>query len=102
MVLSGEAQTLMKGSLYTDELLAQVVKKSVGCAPSGASVIAFCYRCQIFHVRSSSPTPPSISRQPWKTSTTSSRTPSIWPAIGIAEPKVAILSAVETVTNKIP
>jgi phosphate acetyltransferase len=103
MVLAGEAQTLMKGSLHTDELLAEVVKKVGGCAPSGGSVIASCCRCPPFLVRSSSPMPPSTSQPTLEDKRDIIQNAiDLAHAIGIAEPKVAILSAVETVTIKIP
>ncbi|MFZ1827984.1 MAG: bifunctional enoyl-CoA hydratase/phosphate acetyltransferase [Candidatus Competibacteraceae bacterium] len=103
MVLSGEAQTLMKGSLHTDELLGEVVKK-VGGLRTGRR-ISHCFLLSV----------PTYPRPIIITDAAINIAPTLEDkhdiiqnaidlahAIGIAEPKVAILSAVETVTNKIP
>jgi phosphate acetyltransferase len=103
MVLAGEAQTLMKGSLHTDELLAQVVKKVGGLRTERR--ISHCFLLSV----------PTFPRPIIITDAAINIQPSLEDkhdiiqnaidlahAIGIAQPKVAILSAVETVTNKIP
>ncbi|MGB2682991.1 MAG: bifunctional enoyl-CoA hydratase/phosphate acetyltransferase [Candidatus Competibacter sp.] len=103
MVHSGEAQTLMKGSLHTDELLAEVVKKDGGLRTERR--ISHCFLLAV----------PTFPRWIMVTDAAINIAPSLEDkhniiqnaidlarAIGIAEPKVAILSAVETVTNKIP
>ncbi|MBK8964291.1 MAG: bifunctional enoyl-CoA hydratase/phosphate acetyltransferase [Candidatus Competibacteraceae bacterium] len=103
MVQSGEAQTLMKGSLHTDELLAAVVKKDGGLRTERR--ISHCFLLSV----------PTFSRWIIITDAAINIAPSLEEkrniiqnaielaqAISIAVPKVAILSAVETVTNKIP
>jgi phosphotransacetylase len=103
MVLSGEAQTLMKGSLHTDELLAQVVKKVGGLRTERR--ISHCFLLSVPNF----PRPIIITDAAINIAPTLEDKHNIIQnaidlahAIGIAEPKVAILSAVETVTNKIP
>jgi phosphotransacetylase/acyl dehydratase len=103
LVLAGEAQTLMKGSLHTDELLAEVVKKEGGLRTERR--ISHCFLLAV----------PTFPRPIIITDAAINIQPSLEDkrdiiqnaidlahAIGIAEPKVAILSAVETVTHKIP
>ncbi len=103
MVLSGEAQTLMKGSLHTDEMLGEVVKKVGGLRTERR--ISHCFLLSV----------PTYPRPIIITDAAINIAPTLEDkhdiiqnaidlahAIGIAEPKVAILSAVETVTNKIP
>ncbi len=103
MVLSGEAQTLMKGSLHTDELLAQVVKKVGGLRTERR--ISHCFLLSVpTFPRPIIITDAAINIQPTLEDKRDiiQNAIDLAHAIGIAEPKVAILSAVETVTNKIP
>jgi phosphate acetyltransferase len=103
LVRAGEAQALMKGSLHTDELMAEVVRKEVGLRTERRISHAF-----IMDV----PTYP-------KPLVVTDAAINIFPdletkvdivqnaidmahAFGREMPKVAILSAVETVTPKIP
>jgi phosphotransacetylase len=103
VVRAGEAQALMKGSLHTDELMAEVVKKDTGLRTERRISHAF-----IMDV----PTYP-------KALVVTDAAINIFPdletkadivrnaidmahAFGRETPKVAILSAVETVTPKIP
>ncbi|MDG4552784.1 MAG: bifunctional enoyl-CoA hydratase/phosphate acetyltransferase [Candidatus Competibacter sp.] len=103
MVLSGEAQTLMKGSLHTDELLAEVVKKVGGLRTERR--ISHCFVLAV----------PTFPRPIIITDAAINIVPTLEVkrdiiqnaielahAIGIPQPRVAILSAVETVTAKIP
>lgn len=103
MVHSGEAQTLMKGSLHSDELLAEVVKKDGGLRTERR--ISHCFVLSV----------PTYPRLIMITDAAINIAPTLEDkhdiiqnaidlarAIGITEPKVAILSAVETVTHKIP
>ena len=100
---AGEAETLMKGSLHTDELMAEVVRKETGLRTERRISHAF-----IMDV----PTYP-------KPLAVTDAAINIFPdletkvdivqnaidmahALGVELPKVAILSAVETVTPKIP
>ncbi|CDI01209.1 putative Phosphate acetyl/butyryltransferase [Candidatus Competibacter denitrificans Run_A_D11] len=103
MVQSGEAQALMKGSLHTDEVLAEVVKKEGGLRTERR--ISHCFLLSV----------PTFTRWIIITDAAINIAPNLEDkrdiiqnaidlahAIGLTEPKVAILSAVETVTNKIP
>ncbi len=103
MVLSGEAQTLMKGSLHSDELLAEVVKKDGGLRTERR--ISHCFVLAV----------PTFPRPIIITDAAINILPTLEVkrdiiqnaidlahAIGIPQPRVAILSAVETVTAKIP
>jgi phosphotransacetylase len=103
IVAAGEAETLMKGSLHTDELMAEVVRKEGGLRTERRISHAF-----IMDV----PTYP-------KPLVVTDAAINIFPdletkrdivqnaidmahALGVKLPKIAILSAVETVTPKIP
>jgi phosphotransacetylase len=103
LVRAGEAELLMKGSLHTDELMAEVVRKETGLRTERRISHVF-----IMDV----PTYP-------KPLAVTDAAINIFPdletkvdivqnaidmahALGIERPKVAILSAVETVTPKIP
>jgi phosphotransacetylase len=103
LVREGQAETLMKGSLHTDELMAEVVRKDTGLRSERRISHAF-----IMDV----PTYP-------KPLVVTDAAINIFPdletkvdivqnaiemahALGRERPKVAILSAVETVTPKIP
>jgi phosphotransacetylase len=103
IVRAGEAETLMKGSLHTDELMGEVVRKDTGLRTERRISHAF-----IMDV----PTYP-------KPLAVTDAAINIFPdletkrdivqnaidmahALGVGQPKVAILSAVETVTPKIP
>ncbi len=102
LVREGECEALMKGSLHTDELIAEVVKADTGLRTERRISHAF-----VMDV----PTYP-------KTLIISDAAINIYPDLdekadicrnaielaqmmGVPEPKVAILSAVETVTSKI-
>jgi phosphate acetyltransferase len=103
LVRAGEAETLMKGSLHTDELMGEVVRKDTGLRTERRISHVF-----IMDV----PTYP-------KPLAVTDAAINIFPdletkvdivqnaidmahALGVELPKVAILSAVETVTPKIP
>ena len=103
IVRAGEAETLMKGSLHTDELMGEVVRKDTGLRTERRISHVF-----IMDV----PTYP-------KPLAVTDAAINIFPdletkvdivqnaidmahALGVERPKVAILSAVETVTPKIP
>jgi phosphate acetyltransferase len=98
---SGEAQSLMKGSLHTDDLLRPVVARETGLRTSS----------RISHVFVLDP--PSYSRTILVTDAAINIAPELEDkqhilqnainlahALGVAEPKVAILSAVENVNPK--
>jgi phosphate acetyltransferase len=103
IVRAGEAETLMKGSLHTDELMAEVIDKETGLRTERR-------RSHVFVM--DVPTYP-------KPLAVTDAAINIFPdledkrdivqnaidmahALGIEMPKVAIVSAVETVTPKIP
>ena len=94
----------MKGSLHTDELMHAVMHEDTGLRTGAAHQPRLHpRRSEPIRGRSSSPTPRSTFSRRSKTSATSSRTPSILRARSASRtPKVAILSAVETVNPKIP
>jgi phosphate acetyltransferase len=103
LVRAGEAETLMKGSLHTDELIAEVVDKDTGLRTERRVSHAFVMDVPTY------PKPLAIT----------DAAINIFPdledkrdivqnaidmahALGVELPKVAIVSAVETVTPKIP
>jgi phosphate acetyltransferase len=103
IVRMGRAEVLMKGSLHTDELMAEVVKKDTGLRTDRRVSHAFIMDVPTYH----------------KVLTVTDAAVNIFPtlddkrdivqnavdfisALGIERPKVAILSAVETVSSKIP
>lgn len=103
LVRSGEAQTLMKGSLHTDELLSEVLRKDTGLRTERR--LSHCFVITV----------PTYPRPFIVTDAAINILPSLEDkrdivqnaievarAVGIAVPKVAILSAVETVTPSIP
>src|SRR5437016_6974458 len=103
LVRQGRAEVLMKGSLHTDELMSEVVRKDTGLRTSRRVSHAFVMDVPTYH----------------KVLTITDAAVNIFPtlddkrdiiqnviefmrALGVERPKVAILSAVETVTSKIP
>jgi phosphate acetyltransferase len=103
LVRNGEADALMKGSLHTDELLGAVVDKVNGLRTERR--ISHCFLISV----------PTYSRFVIVTDAAINIVPTLEVkrdiiqnaielahAIGIEKPKVAILSAVETITGKIP
>jgi phosphate acetyltransferase len=103
LVRSGEAQALMKGSLHTDELLHEVLRKDAGLRTERR--ISHCFLLAV----------PTYPRPIIVTDAAINILPDLMTkrdivqnaievarAVGIAEPKVAILSAVETITPEIP
>src|SRR5512134_1940030 len=102
LVRGGEAQALMKGSLHTDELLHEVMSKERGLRTERR--ISHCFLLAV----------PTYARPIIVSDAAINIAPTLEDkahicqnaidlarAIGISEPKVAILSAVETVTPKI-
>jgi phosphate acetyltransferase len=103
IVRAGGADALMKGSLHTDELMAEVVRKDTG----------LCTARRISHVYimdvPTYPKPLFITDAAINIFPTLEHKVDIVQnaidlarALGIDQPKVAILSAVETITSKIP
>ena len=99
----GKAEMLMKGSLHSDELMAAVVKRETGLRTSHR--ISHCFIMDV----------PAIDRVVIVTDAAVNIFPTLEDkvhivqnaidlahALGLAEPKVAILSAMETVNPKVP
>lgn len=103
LVHAGEAEMLMKGSLHTDELLHEVMNKESGLRTERR--LSHCFLMAV----------PTYSRPIIVTDAAINILPTLEEkrdicqnaielahALGIEQPKVALLSAVETVTPKIP
>jgi phosphate acetyltransferase len=103
LVRAGKADALMKGSLHTDELMSEVVRKDTGIRTERRVSHVFIMDVPTYH----------------KPLFITDAAVNIFPdlddkvdivqnaidlaiALGVARPKVAILSAAETVTSKIP
>ena len=103
LVRRGEAQILMKGSLHTDELMAAVVARETGLRTERRISHVFIMDVPTYH-KALIVTDAAINIFP----TLEDKVHIVQNAIdlayalGLARPKVAILSAVETVTPKIP
>ena len=103
IVRLGEASVLMKGSLHTDELLHEVMKKETGLRTERR--VSHVYVMQVpTYPRALMITDAAISIYPTLEDKRDivQNAIDLGHALGIAQPKVAILSAVETVTPKIP
>ncbi len=103
LVRAGEAVTMMKGSLHTDELLAAVVNKDRGLRTERR--LSHCFLLAVpTYGRSIIVTDAAINIFPTLEDKRDivQNAIELAHAIGIATPKVAILSAVENVTPKIP
>ena len=103
MVRAGEADALMKGSLHTDELMAEVVHKDTGlCTGRRISHVFIMdvptYPKPLFITDAAVNISPTLEDK----ADIARNAIELAQALGIARPKVAILSAVETVTSKIP
>ena len=102
LVRTGDAEALMKGSLHTDELMSEVVSRATGLRTSRRMSHVFLMEVPTYH-RPILITDAAINIAP----TLEDKIHIIQNAIdlahiiGIPEPKVAILSAVETVNPKI-
>jgi phosphate acetyltransferase len=101
LVRSGEVEAIMKGSLHTDELMAEVVSKDTGLRTARRVSHVFLMDVPSYP-RPLLITDAAINIQP----TLEDKVDIVQNAIGLAhvlgivEPKVAILAAVETVTPK--
>jgi len=103
LVRKGEAQALMKGSLHTDELMGAVVSRSAGLRT--ARRISHCFVMDV----PGHPTPLIITDAAVNIAPTLEDKVDIVQnaidlalALGAQEPRVAILSAMETVSPKVP
>jgi phosphotransacetylase/acyl dehydratase len=103
LVHTGEAQTLMKGSLHTDELLHEVMRKVNGLRTERR--LSHCFLIAVpTYERPIIVTDAAINIQPSLIDKKDivQNAIEVAQALGNARPKVAILSAVETVTPSIP
>lgn len=103
LVRSGRAELLMKGSLHTDELMAEVIAKETGLRTERRVSHVFIMSVPTYH-KLLLVTDAAINIFPTledKVDITQNAI-DLAHALNIALPKVAILSAVETVTSKIP
>ena len=103
LVRQGRAELLMKGSLHTDELMAEVVRRETGLRTGRRVSHVFVMDVPTYHkplliTDAAVNIAPTLDdkRDIVQNAVDFAR------ALGIAHPKVAILSAVETVTTKIP
>ena len=99
----GEVEALMKGSLHTDELLAAVVPSATGLRTSRRISHVFLMDVPT-HPHALAITDAAINIAPTLEDKVHivQNAIDLAHALGVAEPKVAILSAVETVNPKIP
>ena len=103
IVRAGEADALMKGSLHTDELMAEVVRKDTGVRTERRISHVFImdvptYRKPLFITDAAINIFPSLEDK----ADIVQNAIDLAHALKIDAPKVAILSAVETVTSRIP
>jgi phosphate acetyltransferase len=99
----GEVQALMKGSLHTDELLHEVLRKEVGLRTD--RLLSHCFLISApTYARAILVTDAAINIQPSleEKRDICQNAIELAHALDIAAPKVAILAAVETVTSKMP
>jgi phosphate acetyltransferase/phosphate butyryltransferase len=103
IVRQGRAELLMKGSLHTDELMAEVVRRETGIRTGRRVSHVFVMDVPTYHkplliTDAAVNIAPTLDdkRDIVQNAVDFAR------ALGVARPKVAILSAVETVTTKIP
>lgn len=103
LVRAGEAQALMKGSLHTDELMAEVIAKDTGLRTARRVSHVFvldvpAYDKLLLVTDAAVNIFPTLDEK----ADIIANAIELAAAIGIETPKIAILSAVETVTAKIP
>jgi phosphotransacetylase len=103
MARGGEAQLIMKGSTHTDELMAEVVNSEHGLRTSKrmshcAILDVPAYKKLLFITDGGLNIAPNLQTK----KSIIQNAIDLAQAIGIKIPKVALLSAVETITNKIP
>jgi phosphate acetyltransferase len=100
---SGEVSALMKGSLHTDELMSEVIRRETGIRTARRISHVFImdvptYPKPLFITDAAVNLFPSLEEK----ADIVQNAIDLSHALGIATPKVAILSAVETITSKIP
>jgi len=103
LVRSGEAELLMKGSLHTDELMAAVVSRESGLRTSRRVSHVFLMDVPTYHkVLIITDAAINIAPNLEDKADICQNAIDLARNMGLSRPKVAILSAVETVTSKIP
>ncbi len=103
LILEGRAQTLMKGHLHSDELLHAVVKKDGGLrGPRRLSHVFVMDVPGLEHMLLISDAAINIAPTLEEKVDITQNAIDLALAIGMKEPRVGVLSAVETVTPKIP
>src|SRR6185503_14303764 len=103
LVRAGKAQALMKGSLHTDELMAAVVARETGLRT--AHRISHCFIMDVpGHANALIITDAAVNIAPSLEEKVDiiQNAIGLAHALGVAEPRVAILSAMETVNPKVP
>jgi phosphate acetyltransferase len=103
MIREGKAELLMKGSLHTDELMREVAASATGLRTERRISHVFIMDVP-GHPETLFITDAAINIFPDLDAKRDivQNAIDLWRAIGLGEPRVAILSAVETVTTKIP
>ena len=103
LVRAGEVEALMKGSLHTDELMSAVVSSATGLRTSRRISHVFIMDVPT-HPHALAITDAAINIAPTLEDKMhiAQNAIDLAHALGVAEPKVAILSAVETINPKIP
>ena len=103
VVRTGRASVLMKGSLHTDELMAEVVRRDTGLRTDRRVSHVFVMDVPTYH-KPLLVTDAAVNIAPTLDDKRDivQNAVDFARALGITPPKVAILSAVETVTTKIP
>jgi phosphotransacetylase len=103
LVRTGRAEMLMKGSLHTDELMSEVVKRETGLRTERRVSHVFVMDVPTYH-KALSITDAAVNIFPTLDDKRDIVQNAIdfMRALGVERPRVAILSAVETVTTKIP
>ncbi len=103
LVHEGKAQSVMKGNLHTDELLGQIVKRDGGLRVGRRLSHVFVMDVPgLTHLLLISDAAINIAPDLETKVDITQNAIDLGHALGLAEPKVGILSAVETVTPKIP
>lgn len=103
LVRAGEFDALMKGSLHTDELMAEIVRKDAGIRTGRRISHIFImdvptYPKPLFITDAAVNIAPTLEEK----ADIARNAIDLARALGIKEPKVAVLSAIETVTSKLP
>jgi len=103
IVRNGEADALMKGSLHTDELMAEVVNKETGIRTARRISHVFIMDVPTYH-KPLFITDAAVNIFPTLEDKVDivQNAIELAQALGVAQPKVAVLSAIETISSKIP